>query len=141
MLLIMEYMKEFLSTPNIPTMQTVHEDERRAIREAELEGRGGQLRRVTSIVVKPPQEGEEMILGNHTHIRTEDFVIHGGNPTVLTAPLENPSDITEHLFPEGGAITIPPETVHTFIFKEAGVLSSTMTGTFEESGTKPHRLI
>lgn len=134
-------MKEFLSTPNIPTMQTVHEDERRAIREAELQQEDGQLRRVTSIVVKSPKEGEEMVLGNHTHVRTEDFVIHSGDPKILTAPLENPDDVTEHSFPEGGFITIPPETIHTFIFKEAGVLSSTMTGTFEESGTKPHKLV
>lgn len=133
-------MKEFLSTPDIPTMHTVHEDERRAIREAELKQADGQLRRVTSIVVKAPNQGEEMVLGNHTHVRPEDFAIINGNPKVLTAPLDNPEDITEHAFPDGGFITIDPEVIHTFVFEEAGELRSTMTGTFEESGTKPHKL-
>jgi hypothetical protein len=134
-------MKEFLSTPDIPTMKTEHADARRVIREVALKQCDGSLRRVTSIEVNAPQEGEEMVLGNHTHVRTEDFVIHSGNPKVLTAPLENPSDVTEHSFPEGGFIAIDPDVVHTFIFKEPGVLRSTMTGTFEESGTKPHKLV
>jgi hypothetical protein len=134
-------MKEFLSTIEIPTMQTEHEDARRVIREVELKQYDGSLRRVTSIVVKAPQNGEQMVLGNHTHVKPEDFVIHSGNPKVLIAPSENPSDVTEHSFPDGGFITVKPGDVHTFIFDQPGELRSTMTGTFDESGTKPHKLV
>lgn len=138
-------MKEFLSGPEIPTMKLEHEDARRAIREVALQQCDGSLRRVTSIEVKAPQPGEQMVLGNHTHVRTEDFVIISGNPKVLTLTpdSENPSAsiITEHSFPDGGFIAIEPEVVHTFIFDQPGVLRSTMTGTFDESGTKPHKLV
>jgi len=134
-------MKEFLSFPEIPTMKLEHEDARRAIREVALRQCDGSLRRVTSIEVNSPQPGEQMVLGNHTHEKTEDFVVLSGNPKVLTAPLETPSNITEHSFPDGGFIAIKPEEVHTFIFDGPGVLRSTMTGSFEQSGTKPHKLV
>lgn len=134
-------MKEFLSTPDIPTMRVEHEDARRVISEVALRQCDGSLRRVTSIEIKAPQDGEQTVLGNHTHVRPEEFVIHGGNPKLLTAPSENPTDITEHSFPDGGFITIDPEVIHTFVFTEPGELRSTMTGTFDESGTKPHKLV
>lgn len=134
-------MKEFLSVAEIPTMKLEHEDARRAIREVALRQCDGSLRRVTSIEINAPQPGEQMVLGNHTHVRTEDFAVLSGNPKVLTAPLGNPDDITEHSFPDGGFIAIKPKEVHTFVFDGPGVLRSTMAGTFEESGTKPHKLV
>ena len=136
-------MKEFLSVPKIPTMELVHEDPRRRIGEVVLERYNGSKRRVTRIEVNDPEPGEQIVLGNHTHERTEDFAILSGNPTVYTANLENPNDITEHLFPEGGHISIEEGKLHAFVFKkQRGVVVSTMTGsTFEESGTKPHKFV
>jgi hypothetical protein len=133
-------MSEFLSTPEIPTMKIEHEDARRVIREVALKQEDGSLRRVTSIEVNAPQNGEEMVLGNHMHNRVEDFTVLSGNPKVLTAPLENLDNVTEHSFPDGGFISIKPDVAHTFIFNQPGEIRSTMVGTFEESGTKAHKL-
>jgi hypothetical protein len=133
-------MTEFLSSPNIPTMKIEHEDTRRTIREVALMQEDGSLRRVTSIEVKAPEYGEEVVLGNHTHNRPEDFVILSGDPKLLTAPPENLENISEHAFPNGGFITIDADVAHSFIFNKPGEIRSTMVGTFDESGTEPHKL-
>lgn len=136
-----EHNKQFLSTPHIPTMEVVHDDERRTIREAELEQFDGTIRRVTSIAIKAATDGQPVILGNHYHDRTEDFAVISGAPKIVTAPEDNPSDRMHHEFPDGGFISMKPGEAHAFVFTQPGELRSTMSGTFEEGGLHPHKLL
>lgn len=133
--------KQFLSTPTIPKMEVVHDDERRTIREVELEQFDGTMRRVTSIAIKAATDGQPVVLGNHYHDKTEDFVIISGEPKVVTAPESNPDDQTRHEFPDGGFISMRPGEAHTFIFTKPGEIRSTMSGTFEEGGMHPRKLV
>lgn len=130
-----------ISTPEIPTMSIQHEDGRRIIREVEITQPNGLLRRVTSIIVKDSQDGTPAVLGNHYHDKTEDFIVVAGNPTVYTQDVVGLDAPRVHNFPEGGHISMEPGLGHTFVFDGAGVLFSTMEGTFEEAGMYPHKLV
>jgi len=126
------YMKQFISGPNIPVMKPVHEDDRRAIREATMTMPGGSLRRVTSLAIK--QSG---VLGNHYHNHPEYFSVLSGNPTVLTAPREDPDSITVRNYPDGGHIVMQPGEAHAFHFDEPGELISSMDGAFDPNDMHP----
>lgn len=131
---------QFISGPTIPTMKVEHDDHRRTIREVAITAPGSPLRRVTSIVVKKPEAGETMDLGNHHHARPEDFTVVAGNPTVTTAHKDRPDEVTVRAMQPGDTITMEPGVAHKFSFADEGELRSTMEGTLEESGTEPHKL-
>ena len=128
-------MSQFISGPNISKLTTVHEDERRAIREAVLTGHDGALRRMTVLSIKGVG-----VLGNHYHNSPEYFTVLDGDPTILTAPKEQPSNVAVHRFPEGGHITMAPGQVHTFQFERPGTLMSTMDGAFDPTDMHPQKL-
>jgi mannose-6-phosphate isomerase-like protein (cupin superfamily) len=131
---------QFISGPTIPVMEVVHDDGRRTIREAELHSPGSPMRRVTSIAVKAAAEGQTMDLGNHYHSKPEYFSVLAGNPEVTTAHTDSPEDVTVRRLGPGDTVTMQPGEAHKFSFSGPGELRSTMDGTFEQSGTKPHQL-
>jgi quercetin dioxygenase-like cupin family protein len=130
-------MTKFISSPNIGTMKPVHEDERRSIREAEMELPDGSIKRVTELTVHGIARAT---LGNHYHRVPEYFTVHDGKPTILTAPKDAPNEVTVHDLPDGGFIIMGPEQVHTFIFDGPGRLVSTMDGAFDPTDMAPQKL-
>lgn len=137
---MLEHRQELISGPNIPIMELVHNDPRRTIREAAITVPGSPLRRITEIVVKRPEAGQTMDLGNHYHEKPEDFVIVEGTPKVSTAHIDNPSQVVVKVMSAGDTITMQPGVAHKFSFDGPGQLRSTMEGTFEESGTQTYKL-
>lgn len=133
--------KQLISGPDIPTMRLVHEDQRRAIREVEINTPGSPMRRVTEIVVNAALDGKSVDLGNHYHGRPEHFTIVAGDPVLTTAYVDNPEDVQVQKMHPGDTVTMDPRVAHKFNFPDGpGELRSTMEGTFEESETRPHQL-
>jgi hypothetical protein len=134
-------MSEFISGPQINAMKLVHEDDRRTIREVEMNLPDGTIRRVTSLAIHGPRDGEQSVaLGNHYHDNPEYFAVLGGNPTVLTADKDTPKDVTVRTFPEGGHVVMKPGEVHTFNFSQPGELISSMDGAFDPTDLHPQKL-
>ncbi|HEX8227394.1 MAG TPA: hypothetical protein VF572_06015 [Candidatus Saccharimonadales bacterium] len=133
---------EFISTPNIPVLETVHDDDRRTIREAVTQTPDGRKTRVTALAIKGAGSVE---LGNHYHDNPEYFTIHDGDPLVATASKDTPEDVTVRQYsadsPEDSYVTMDPGTVHTFRFAGKGNMTSTMAGEFDPSDLHPQKLV
>ncbi len=137
----MKNKQEFISGPNIPVMEVQHNDHRRTIREATVEIPGDEhhestVRRITHIAVK----GAGGDLGNHYHTKEETFSVVNGDPTVYTAPKEEPTHITVREIPSTSHLVMEPGEVHTFRFEGPGDLISSMEGQFDPADTIPQPL-
>jgi hypothetical protein len=130
-------MKKFISGPNIATMRPVHDDDRRSIREAEMILDDGSVRRVTELTISGISRAA---LGNHYHPIPEYFTVHEGSPTLLTANVVNPAEVTSEILDKESYVTIPPKVAHTFIFDGPGRLVSTMDAPFRAEDMIPHPL-
>jgi|GEM_PF-1367062 len=131
-----EETNELISGPTIPLMKPVHEDDRRAIREAEITLPDGTVRRITHLAIKGSGA-----LGNHYHhSQPEYFSILDGDPAVLTAPHDQPTNVQVRHFPDGGHLTVMPGEAHTFQFTKPGNLISSMDGAFDPNDLHPQKL-
>lgn len=128
---------QLISGPNIPSLKLMHEDERRAIREAALPQSDGTIRRVTHLTIKGAG-----VLGQHYHPIPERFTVVSGDPVIATAPHDDTASVVVQRFPEGGHITMASGQVHAFEFgKEGGELISTMDGAFDPSQLIPAEIV
>lgn len=125
-----------ISSPNIPRIQVVHEDERRIIREALIPPvkDGDPVQRLSHIAIK---NAGEVVLGQHYHPLPEHFIVINGNPDLWTAPHDNSTNITRQNFPNGGHVTIEPGVTHAFKFKHGGDIISVMDGKFNPDNMIP----
>lgn len=100
-------------------MELVHADERRTIHEMVYGPVAGPLTRVTRIDVM----ADGAVLGNHYHpVGDEHFVVQEGAGTLFLASTDNPNDVAKRTFRVGDSITVPANTIHTFVCQAGTVL-------------------
>ena len=122
--------KVFIATDKISTMQSVHSDERRDIREVVIPQVNGTILRIGEISIKNAASPETpIVLGNHYHDADEHFVLLSGSAEVATELHDNPSTAKTETLEAGDSIVMKP-----------GVLRSSSSATFEDAGMHTHKI-
>ncbi len=134
--------KVFISTDKIPTIQSVHSDERRDIREVIIPQVDGTILRVGEISIKNTASPDSpVVLGNHYHDTDEHFVLARGSAEVSTEEHHNPETAKREVLKAGDTITMKPGVAHAFTYTAPGVLRSTSRATFENAGMHSHKIV
>ena len=134
--------KVFIATDKIPTIQPVHSDERRDIREVIIPQVNDTILRVGEISVKNTASSENpVILGNHFHDTDEHFVLLSGSAEVATEVFDNPSTAKKEVMEAGDSILMKPGVAHAFTFTAPGVLRSTSVVAFNDAGMHSHKVV
>ena len=134
--------KVFIATDEIATIQSVHSDERRDIREVIIPQVNGTILRVGEISIKSAASPENpVVLGNHFHNADEHFVLLSGSAEVATEVFDNPSTAKKEVMEAGDSILMKPGVAHAFTFTAPGVLRSTSVVAFNDAGMHSHKVV
>ena len=134
--------KVFIATDEIATIQSVHSDERRDIREVIIPQVNGTILRVGEISIKSAASPENpVVLGNHFHDADEHFVLLSGSAEVATEVFNDPSTTKKEILEAGDSIIMKPGVAHAFTYTAPGVLRSTSMVTFDDAGMHSHKVV
>jgi len=133
--------KVFISTDKIPTIESVHSDERRDIREVVIPQVDGTILRIGEISIKSAASPENpVVLGNHYHDADEHFVLLSGSAEVATETYHDQSTAKKEMLEAGDSIVMRPGVAHAFTYTAPGVLRSSSSATFEDAGMHSHKI-